>query len=89
METYGQVSVVGTVSAVGSQWEQGPTQKHASQLLEALAFGSTQKRSGLHVVQALQDWGGTQFCNVGREQALHCIDVLRPNVANAVGLLAE
>ena len=88
-ETYGQVSVVGTVSAVGSQWEQGPGQAHVTQLLEALAFGTTKHRSGLEVAQALQDWGGTRFVNTGREQSLHCIDVLRPNVHKAVALLAE
>jgi processing peptidase subunit alpha len=88
IETYGQVSVIGTVSAVGSQWETGQT-AHASQLLEALSFGTTRHRSGLQVAQMLQDWGGTRFANTGREQALHCVDVLRPNVHKAMGLLAE
>ena len=89
METYGQVSVVGTVSALGSQWEDPSTQAFATQLLEALSFGTTQRRNGLQVAQALQDWGGTRFVNTGREQALHCIDVLRPNVDKAMALLAE
>lgn len=94
METYGQVSVVGAVSAVGSQWEQqpgpsSPGEAHSTQLLEALAFGTTKHRNGLQIAQALQDWGGTRFVNTGREQSLHCIDVLRPNVEDAVGLLAE
>jgi processing peptidase subunit alpha len=88
METYGQVSTVGTVSNVGSQWE-GRHQSHVTHLLEAMAFGTTQHRSGLQVAQSLQDWGGSNFANSGREQSLHCIDVLRPNVDQAVGLLAE
>lgn len=88
-ETYGQVSVVGAVSALGSQWERKPDQAHATQLLELLAFGTTRKRDGLAVAHALQDWGGTRFANAGREQSLHCIDVLRPNVDRAVGLLSE
>lgn len=89
IETYGQVSVVGTVSAVGSQWETTAAQPHATQLLEALAFGSTKYRTGLDVAHLLQDWGGTRFVNTSREQSLHCIDVLRPNVDKAFGLLAE
>lgn len=89
METYGQVSVVGSVSALGSQWENPQSQAHVSQVLEALAFGTTRRRDGLAVAHALQDWGGTRFANTGREQSLHCIDVLRPNVGNAMGLLAE
>ena len=58
-------------------------------LLETMAFGSTEKYQGQEIAQILQDWGATRFVSHSREQSLHCIDVLRPNVANAMELLSQ
>lgn len=87
-ETYGQVSTVGMVSAVGSRLEdQSRSETGVTNLLEVLAFGATAKHTGMQVTELLQDWGGTRFVSTGREQTLHCIDLLRPNVDKAVDLL--
>jgi processing peptidase subunit alpha len=93
-ETYGQVSTVGVVSDVGSRLEvvnQGAStvNQGVTNLLEVLAFGATRQHSGMQVTELLQDWGGTRFVSTGREQTLHCIDLLRPNVDKAVDLLKQ
>merc|ERR1719343_847660 len=54
-----------------------------------MAFGSTEKYQGQEIAQILQDWGATRFVSHSREQSLHCIDVLRPNVNNAMELLSQ
>lgn len=87
-ETYGQISTIGTISAVGSRFEQ-PEETGAAHFLELLAFGSTQQYSGLEIAERLQDWGGTKFVQTGREQSIHCIDILRPNVEKAMDLLRQ
>jgi processing peptidase subunit alpha len=87
-ETYGQVSTVGAVAQVGSRFEL-PYETGTCNLLEVLGFSSTAQLSGLEITNCLQDWGGTPFVNLNREQSLHCIDLLRPNVEKAVALLAQ
>ena len=87
-ETYGQVTTVGVVSEVGSRLEL-PTETGVTNLLELLAFGTTPQYSGQQITELLQDWGGTRFVNTGREQSLHCIDLLRPNVDKAMDLLKQ
>ena len=87
-ETYGQVSTIGVVSGLGSQYE-NDANHGVTNLLEALAFGTTKQYSGQEVTEILQDWGGTRFCNTGREQSLHCLDLLRPNVESGMALLRE
>eukprot|EP00521_Asterionellopsis_glacialis_P017568 CAMPEP_0195295620 /NCGR_PEP_ID=MMETSP0707-20130614/17725_1 /TAXON_ID=33640 /ORGANISM="Asterionellopsis glacialis, Strain CCMP134" /LENGTH=575 /DNA_ID=CAMNT_0040356885 /DNA_START=66 /DNA_END=1793 /DNA_ORIENTATION=+ len=88
-ETYGQVCTVGLLSNVGSRHER-ENQVGVTHLLEMLAFQSTDKyTSGLEIMESLQDWGGTSFANTGREQTLHCVDILRPNVEKAMDLLSE
>jgi mitochondrial-processing peptidase subunit alpha len=88
-ETYGQVSTVGVVSNVGSRQEALP-ERGVTNLLEALAFGATRAHpSGRNVTNMLQDWGGTWFATAGREQSMHCIDLLRPNVDKAVAMLHQ
>ena len=58
-------------------------------LLETMAFGSTEKYQGAEITQLLQDWGATRFVSYSREQSLHCIDILRPNVRNGMELLSQ
>lgn len=87
-ETYGQVSTTGVFSTLGSRFE-GPGQAGLTHLLELLAFGDTQRYSGLQITQQLQDWGGTRFAATGREQSLWGVDLLRPNLEPALELLLE
>jgi processing peptidase subunit alpha len=87
-ETYGQVSTIGAVCEVGSRLERSG-ETGVTNLLEVLAFGATKKYMGPQVNTLLQDWGGQRFVSTGREQSLHCIDLLRPNVENALDLLKE
>jgi mitochondrial-processing peptidase subunit alpha len=58
-------------------------------LLETMAFGSTSKYDGLQINQLLQDWGATRFASFSREQTLHCIDILRPNLQQGMDLLTD
>lgn len=99
-ETYGQVSTVGMVSDFGSRYE--TVSNHTTgitHLLELTAFGACSGgggcsgrsgyRSSSEVAHQLQEWGGTRFVSTGREQSIHCIDLLRPNVGQAVGMLSD
>lgn len=85
-ETYGQVSTVGVVCQVGSRTETIPG---ITNLLEVLAFGSTEQYNQLQINQSLQDWGGIRFGSTGREQSLYAIDLLRPNAEKACHLLQQ
>jgi processing peptidase subunit alpha len=86
-ETYGQVSTVGVLTDVGSRHEEVTGTCH---LMELLAFHSTSRYpSALHILQQLQEWGGTSFANTGREQTLYCLDILRPNVEQGMELLKQ
>ena len=58
-------------------------------LLETMAFGSTERFDGLQISNSLQDWGATRFVSNSREQTLHCIDILRPNVRSGMELLSQ
>ncbi|CAJ1962643.1 unnamed protein product [Cylindrotheca closterium] len=85
-ETYGQMCTVGVLTNVGSRHEPTSGIVH---MLETMAFGSTKKYDGLQIAEMLQDWGGTRFVSHSREQTLHCIDILRPNVRDGMQLLSE
>eukprot|EP00531_Pseudo-nitzschia_arenysensis_P018220 CAMPEP_0116125560 /NCGR_PEP_ID=MMETSP0329-20121206/5872_1 /TAXON_ID=697910 /ORGANISM="Pseudo-nitzschia arenysensis, Strain B593" /LENGTH=580 /DNA_ID=CAMNT_0003619601 /DNA_START=65 /DNA_END=1807 /DNA_ORIENTATION=- len=85
-ETYSQMCTIGVLTNVGSRHESVAGTMH---LLETMAFGSTEKYEGQEIAQILQDWGATRFVSHSREQSLHCIDVLRPNVNNAMELLSQ
>ena len=87
-ETYGQMCTVGVLTNVGSRHEP-PKTPGMVHLLETMAFGSTKNFQGLEITQLLQDWGATRFVSHSREQTLHCIDILRPNVQQGVELLAD
>jgi processing peptidase subunit alpha len=85
-ETYGQMCTIGVLTNVGSRHEPTSGIVH---LLETMAFGSTTQYHGLQIAQHLQDWGATRFVSHSREQTLHCIDILRPNVKKAMKLLSQ
>ncbi|GKY93793.1 hypothetical protein MPSEU_000346500 [Mayamaea pseudoterrestris] len=87
-ETYGQVSCIGIVCGVSSRLETAQ-ESGVTNLLEVLAFGSTELYSALEIQHLLQDLGATRFVNTGREQSLYCIDLLRPNVDKAMELLQQ
>lgn len=85
-ETYGQMTTIGVLTNVGSRHEPTPGIIH---VLETMAFGSTKNFTGMEITELLQDWGATRFVSHSREQTLHCIDILRPNVRSAMGMLAD
>jgi processing peptidase subunit alpha len=85
-ETYGQMCTIGVLTDVGSRHE--PT-SGIIHLLETMAFGSTKRYDSLQIAQRLQDWGATRFVSHSREQTLHCIDILRPNVKEGMQLLSQ
>jgi processing peptidase subunit alpha len=85
-ETYGQMCTIGVLTNVGSRHE--PT-SGIIHLLETMAFGSTKGYDSLQIAQRLQDWGATRFVSHSREQTLHCIDILRPNVKEGMQLLSQ
>mmetsp|Transcript_17905 Transcript_17905/g.49614 ORF Transcript_17905/g.49614 Transcript_17905/m.49614 type:complete len:603 (-) Transcript_17905:264-2072(-) len=85
-ETYSQMCTIGVLTNVGSRHESVTGTMH---LLETMAFGSTEKYQGLEIAQLLQDWGATRFVSHSREQSLHCIDMLRPNVGHGMELLSQ
>ncbi|KAL3925983.1 MAG: hypothetical protein SGILL_000030 [Bacillariaceae sp.] len=85
-ETYSQMCTVGVLTNVGSRHESVTGTIHC---LETMAFGSTKNYDGLEITQLLQDWGATRFVSHSREQTLHCIDILRPNVQSGMNLLSD
>jgi len=85
-ETYSQMCTIGVLTNVGSRHESITGTTH---LLETMAFGSTERFKGPEITQILQDWGATRFVSHSREQSLHCIDILRPNVKKGMELLSE
>lgn len=80
------MTTVGVLANVGSRHETTPGTVH---MLETMAFGSTKNFDGMAITQLLQDWGATRFVSHSREQCLHCVDILRPNVHQGVELLAD
>jgi mitochondrial-processing peptidase subunit alpha len=91
-ETYGQVSTIGIVSDFGSRYE-SPSTTGLTHLMELSAFGAagggSPYTSAADVAHALQQWGGSRYASSGREQTVHAIDLLRPNVSHAMSLLAD
>jgi len=85
-ETYSQMCTIGVLTNVGSRHESVTGTMH---LLETMAFGSTERFDGLQISNSLQDWGATRFVSNSREQTLHCIDILRPNVRSGMELLSQ
>lgn len=91
-ETYGQVSTFGLLSNCGSRLEQtsGPGfNSGVNHLMELLAFSGTPSLNSVDFQTTLDNLGGVSFASSSREQFLYCIDVLRPNVRQAMGLLRD
>jgi len=57
--------------------------------MELLAFGGTPTLTSTDLQTKLDTLGGVSFAASSREQFLYCIDVLRPNVKEAMGLLRD
>ncbi|KAL3930540.1 MAG: hypothetical protein SGBAC_011718 [Bacillariaceae sp.] len=85
-ETYGQMCTIGVLTNVGSRHEPTSGIVH---MLETMSFGRTKEYDGLQIAEMLQDWGASRFVSHSREQTLHCIDILRPNVKDGMQLLSE
>jgi len=86
-ETYGQVCCIGLLANMGSRLE---TTVGTCHLLELTGFQSTPTyQSPADIQETLQKWGGTSFCHIGNEQALWCLDILRPNVQQGFELLKD
>lgn len=100
VETYSQVSTVGVLLDYGSRQEVdecavpgggGRTVSTAgvNHLSELLAFQSTSRHGAEEVKNVMENLGGATFAQSSREQMMYCVDVLRPNVGEAFGLLGD
>ena len=87
-ETYGQVTTFGVLSDCGSRLETNAT-TGVNHLMELLAFSGTPTLSSTDFQTTLDSLGGVSFASSSRDQFLYCIDVLRPNVNEAMGLLRD
>ena len=58
-------------------------------LMELMAFQSTQHHTGADIRNIMEHLGSAYFATSSREQMMYCVDVLRPNVDMAFGLLSE
>eukprot|EP01083_Nonionella_stella_P003883 11172_1 len=89
-ETYGQVTTFGIISDCGSRLESAAnTTTGVNHLMELLAFSGTPTLDATEFQTKLDSLGGVSFANSSREQFLYCIDVLRPNVKEAMGMLTD
>lgn len=89
-ETYGQVTTLGVICDFGSRYEQAHN-TGVNHLMELLAFQSTERKfnHGSEIVQKMDTLGGATYASSGREQLMYCVDILRPNVEEAMEILAE
>ena len=87
-ETYGQVTTFGLISNCGSRLETRE-QTGVNHLMELMAFSGTPSLSSMDFQTTLDSLGGVSFASSSREQFLYCMDVLRPNVVEAMGLLRD
>jgi len=89
-ETYGQVTTFGIISDCGSRLESAyNATTGVNHLMELLAFSGTPTLDATEFQTKLDSLGGVSFANSSREQFLYCIDVLRPNVKEAMGMLTD
>jgi processing peptidase subunit alpha len=87
-ETYGQVTCFGLLSNCGSRLETDQN-TGVNHLMELLAFSGTPSLTSTEFQTRLESIGGVSFASSSREQFLYCIDVLRPNVKEAMALLKD
>jgi len=96
-ESYGQVSTLGAICRLGSRYENQLKSSSASSKYNA---GVTNILEGLILLQKDDEnvdndkssaWLRTAhfFSNTSREQSLFCVDLLRPNVDQAVAWLGQ
>ena len=57
--------------------------------MELLAFCGTDKLDSTSYQNTLDTLGGVSFASSSREQFLYCIDVLRPNIDQAMDMLQD
>ncbi len=57
--------------------------------MELLAFCGTDKLDSTTYQNTLDTLGGVSFASSSREQFLYCIDVLRPNIDQAMHMLQD
>jgi hypothetical protein len=96
-ETYAQVCTFGVISNCGSRLEQQTSNtKGVNHLMELLAFCGTNGNGpastnldSTSYQNTLDTLGGVSFASSSREQFLYCIDVLRPNVDQAMFMLQD
>jgi len=87
-ETYGQVCSFGLISNCGSRLETDQN-LGTNHLMELLAFSGTNKISSADYQSKLDTLGGVSFASSSREQFLYCIDVLRPNIDEAMDMMKD
>jgi hypothetical protein len=87
-ETYGQVCTFGLLSNCGSRYED-PAHRGINHLMELLAFCGTKQFDSTVFQNTLDTLGGISFASSSKEQFLYCIDVLRPNVDQAMDMLQQ
>ena len=73
----------------GSTDQQVVSTAGVNHLMELMAFQSTQHHTGSDIRNIMEHLGSAYFATSSREQMMYCVDVLRPNVNMAFGLLSE
>lgn len=87
-ETYGQVSTFGIISDCGSRLET-ESNTGVNYLMELLAYCGTSSLDSRDFQTTLNQLGGVCFAGSSRDQFVYCMDVLRPNVSQAMKLLKD
>lgn len=87
-ETYGQVTTFGLISNCGSRLETADN-TGVNYLMELLAYCGTSSLDSRDFQTTLNQLGGVCFAGSSRDQFVYCMDVLRPNVSQAMKLLKD
>lgn len=87
-ETYQQASTVGLFVHAGSRFE-ADSNNGISQLMQHMAYKSTENRSSLRIVRDIELIGGSIGASSAREHMVYSADVLRPYTSDAIELIAE
>ena len=93
-DMFGQMSSFALIANVGSAYEiQISGSKDISlgstQMMELMAFRSTQKRKHQDILEEVEKLGGMVQCLSNRDSILWCIDVFRDNVEPALEILSD
>lgn len=84
----GYFSGVGVYIEAGSRFE-NPYLSGVSHIVDRLAFGSTQKRTGEQIQETVESLGGNIQCVSSRESIMYQAATFNSSVATATELLAE